>query len=135
MVTSAHVLFDEVLPTPSTSYHAELEELARVKVVPGEGRTLESYSYLIHTRHRDDENNLLYEVKSLPINRELSKYPSPSLPPPYIRHPSPPLRQSRLSLPLPPPLFPSPSSYLEKTQTETPFLLTVTNWIYLLTIT
>ena len=34
----------------------KLEELARVKVVSGEGRTLESYSYLINTRHRDDED-------------------------------------------------------------------------------
>ena len=70
MVTSAHVLFDEVLPTPSTTYHAELEELARVKVVPGEGRAPESYSYLINTRHRNDEDNLLYEVKILAISRE-----------------------------------------------------------------
>ena len=34
IVTSAHVLFDETLPAPPTGYHAELEELARIKVAP-----------------------------------------------------------------------------------------------------
>ena len=42
IVTSANVLFDETLPAPPTGYHAELKELARVNVAPGEDRTVQS---------------------------------------------------------------------------------------------
>ena len=47
IVTSAHELFDKTLPAPRTGSHAELEELVRVKIAPGEDRTVQSYSYLM----------------------------------------------------------------------------------------
>ena len=63
-------MFNEVVPAPPAGYHAELEELARVQVLPGEGRTVESYQYLLKTRHRDDEDGLTYEVTRLAVSRE-----------------------------------------------------------------
>ena len=42
-------MFNEILPAQPAGYHKELEELARVKVLPGEGRTVQSYQYLLGT--------------------------------------------------------------------------------------
>ena len=69
IVTSAHVLFDETLPAPPTGYHAEHEELARIKVAPGEDRTVQSYYCILNTCQRDDEDNLLYQVTRLAISK------------------------------------------------------------------
>ena len=59
-----------MLPAPPTGYHAELEELARIKVAPVEDRTVQSYYYLLNTCHSDDEDNLLYQVTRLAISKE-----------------------------------------------------------------
>ena len=70
IVTSVLVMFNEILPAQSVGYRMELEELARVKVLPVEGRTVQSYQYLLGTKHKDDEDGLTYEVTRVAVSRE-----------------------------------------------------------------
>ena len=48
----------------------ELEELARVQVLLGEGRTVHSYQYLLGTRHKNDEDGLTHEVTRVAVSRK-----------------------------------------------------------------
>ena len=41
-----------------------------MKVLLGEGRTVQSYQYLLGTRHKDDEDGLTYKVKRVAVSRE-----------------------------------------------------------------
>ena len=70
IVTSVHVMFNEILPAQPAGYHTELEELAHVKVLPCEGRTVQLYQYILGTKHKNDETILTYEVKRVAVSRE-----------------------------------------------------------------
>jgi hypothetical protein len=60
-VTSVHVIFNEVIPTPTEEYYRELH---RLKVVTAEGhpRDPETYQYLVGLDHLDDGDGLTYKV-------------------------------------------------------------------------
>jgi hypothetical protein len=59
IVTSVHVLFNEVIPNPTDEYYRELQ---RLNVVTAEGspRDPATYQYLVGLDHLDDEDGLTY---------------------------------------------------------------------------
>jgi hypothetical protein len=61
IVTSVHVLFNEVIPNPTDEYYRELQ---RLTVVTAEGppRDPATYQYLVGLDHLDDEDGLSYKV-------------------------------------------------------------------------
>jgi hypothetical protein len=61
IVTSVHVLFNEVIPNPTDEYHRELQ---RLNVVTAERppRDPATYQYLVGLDHLDDEDGLTYKV-------------------------------------------------------------------------
>jgi hypothetical protein len=61
IVTSVHVLCNEVIPNPTDEYYRELQ---RLNVVTAEGppRDPATYQYLVGLDHLDDEDGLTYKV-------------------------------------------------------------------------
>jgi hypothetical protein len=60
IVTSVHVIFNEVIPNPTDEYYRELQ---RLKIVTAEGRPRDpaTYQYLVGLDHLDDEDGLTYK--------------------------------------------------------------------------
>jgi hypothetical protein len=61
IVTSVHVIFNEVIPNPTDEYYREFQ---RLKIVTAEGpaRDPATYQYLVGFDHLDDEDGLTYRV-------------------------------------------------------------------------
>ena len=66
VITTVHVVFNEVIPNPSDEYFKELERLF-VKVDEKE-RSVDDFKFLVGTRHLDDEDGMIYETTRV-VNR------------------------------------------------------------------
>ena len=66
VITTVHVVFNEVIPYPSDEYFKELERLF-VKVDEKE-RSVDDFKFLVGTRHLDDEDGMIYETTRV-VNR------------------------------------------------------------------
>jgi hypothetical protein len=68
LVTTVHVIINEVIPQYTQEYVAELEaHLKAVAVKTGPTATLHDYEFLKSTCHLDDEDGLVYRVTRVAV--------------------------------------------------------------------
>ena len=58
IVTSAHVIFNEIIPDPTAEYFSELKRL-QVKG-DSEATSAADFQFLVGQQHLDDEDGLIY---------------------------------------------------------------------------
>jgi hypothetical protein len=74
LVTTVHVIINEVIPQYTREYFAELEaHLKAVAVKTGPTATLQDYELLKSTCHLDDEDGLVYRVTRVAHSAALSQ--------------------------------------------------------------
>ena len=66
-VVSVHVVFNEIIPDPTSEYFAELDRL-QIEVA-ADAKDPQEYSFLVGSHHLDDEDGMVYETTRVAVRK------------------------------------------------------------------